>query len=83
MPTLQQDMWGDICRQLIEECGVYVYNNWFSKLTPVIDEQNRTIELKAQNSFVQQEVTTRYRNIIKEVSNILGIKFKGIDRYER
>ena len=64
MPALQQDMWGDICRQLIEKCGVHVYNNWFSKLTPVIDEQNRTIELKAQNSFVQQEVTTRYRNII-------------------
>ena len=83
IPTLQQDMWGDICRQLIETCGVHVYNNWFSKLTPVIDEQNRTIELKAPNSFVQQEVTTRYRNIIKEVSNILGIKFKGIDRYER
>ena len=83
MPTLQQDMWGDICRQLIEKCGVHVYNNWFSKLTPVIDEQNRTIELKAPNSFVQQEVTTRYGNIIKEVSNIRGIKFKGIDRYER
>jgi len=83
MPTFQQDMWGDICRQLIEKCGVHVYNNWFSKLTPVIDEQNSTIELKAPNSFVQQEVTTRYGNIIKEVSNILGIKFKGIDRYEK
>ena len=83
MPTLQQTIWGDICQKLIETCGIHVYNNWFSKLTPVIDEQNRTIELKAQNSFVQQEVTTRYRNIIKEVSNILGIKFKGIDRYER
>ena len=83
IPTLQQDTWGDICCQLIEKCGVHVYNNWFSKLTPVIDEQNRTIELKAPNSFVQQEVTTRYGNIIKEVSNIRGIKFKGIDRYER
>ena len=83
LPILQQDVWGDICRQLIEKCGVHVYNNWFSKLTPVIDEQNRTIELKAPNSFVQQEVTTRYGNIIKEVSNIRGIKFKGIDRYER
>ena len=83
MPTLQQDMWGDICRQLIEKCSVHVYNNWFSKLTPVIDEQNRTIELKAPNSFVQQEVTTRYGNIIKEVSNIWGIKFKGIDRHKK
>jgi hypothetical protein len=83
LPILQQDVWGDICRQLIEKCGVHVYNNWFSMLNPVIDEQNSTIELKAPNSFVQQEVTTRYGNIIKEVSNIWGIKFKGIDRYER
>ena len=50
---------------------------------PIIDKDAKTIELKASNSFVQQEVTTRYGNIIKEVSNILGIKFKGIDRYER
>jgi hypothetical protein len=40
MPTLQQGIWGDIIsRKLIEKCGVHVYNNWFSKLTPVIDEQ--------------------------------------------
>jgi hypothetical protein len=83
LQILQQDVWGDICRQLIEKCGVHVYNNWFSKLTPVIDELNSTIELKAPNSFIQQEVITRYGNIIKEASNIWGVKFKGIDRYER
>jgi hypothetical protein len=83
LPIFQQDAWGDICRQLIEMYGIHVYNNWFSKLMPIIDKDAKTIELKASNSFVQQEVTTRYGNIIKEVSNILGIKFKGIDRYER
>lgn len=82
-PILQQDVWEDICRQLIEMYGIHVYNNWFSRLSPIIDKDAKTIELKAPNSFVQQEVTTRYGNIIKEVSNIGGIKFKGIDRYER
>ena len=80
---MQQGIWGDMCRQLIEKSGVNVYNNWLSSLTPIIDKDAKTIELKAPNSFVQQEVTTRYGNIIKEVSNIWGIKFKGIDRYER
>ena len=83
LPILQQGIWGDMCRQLIEKSGVHVYNNWLSRLTPIIDKDAKTIELKAPNSFVQQEVTTRYGNIIKEVSNIWGIKFKGIDRYER
>jgi len=83
LPILQQDVWGDICRQLIEKCGVHVYNNWFSKVTPVIDEQNSTIELKAPNSFVQQEVTTRYGDTIKKIVNELGIKFKGIGKQER
>ena len=83
LPILQQGIWGDMCCQLIEKSGVHVYNNWLSRLTPIIDKDAKTIELKAPNSFVQQEVTTRYGNIIKEVSNIWGIKFKGIDRYER
>jgi len=53
IPTLQQGVWGDISRQLIEIYGIHIYNNWFSNLTPVINEQNKTIELKAPNSFVK------------------------------
>ena len=80
MPTLQQTIWGDICRQLIETCGVHVYNNWFSRLTPIIDECNRTIGLKAPNSFVQEEITKRYGDVIIELAKNLDLKFIGISR---
>lgn len=53
MPTLEQDIWVDICRQLIKTYGIHIYNNWFSKLTPVIDEQAKTVELKAPNAFIK------------------------------
>ncbi|WHA07719.1 hypothetical protein N3Z16_10790 (plasmid) [Candidatus Megaera polyxenophila] len=46
MPTLQQGIWGDISRKLREIYGIHIYNNWFSKLVPIIDEQAKTIEYK-------------------------------------
>ena len=61
----------------------HIYNNWFSKLIPIIDKDARTIELKAPNSFIQEEIIKRYGDTIKKVVNELGIKFKGIDRHER
>jgi hypothetical protein len=76
--TLQQGIWGDICRHLIETFGIHVYNNWFSKLTPVIDEQNRTIELKSPNSFVKQWIETNYGDTIQEISKNLRFDLKVI-----
>jgi len=80
MPTLQQDVWGDICRRLIKTYGIHIYNNWFSKLTPVIDESAKTIKLKAPNSFIQEEVTKRYGEVIIELAKNLDLKFIGISR---
>ena len=82
-PILQQDVWGDICQQLIQIYNIHVYNNWFSKLIPIIDKDTKTIELKAPNSFIQEEIIKRYGDTIKKIVNELGIKFKGIDRHER
>ena len=79
MPTLKQDIWGEVSKQLIETCGIHVYNNWFSKLIPTINNHTQIIELKAPNSFVQEEVTKRYRDIIKQVVSIFGLEFKGIN----
>ena len=78
MPTLQQGVWGDICQKLIETCGIHVYNNWFSRLNPIIDEQNRTIELKAPNLFVKQWVETNYWDTIQETSKKLGFDLKVV-----
>jgi hypothetical protein len=82
-PILQEDLWGDICQQLIQIYNIHVYNNWFSKIIPIIDKDAKTIELKAPNSFIQEEIIKRYGDTIKKVVNELGIKFKGIDRHER
>ena len=78
MPVLQQDVWGDICQKLIETCGIHVYNNWFSRLTPIIDEQNRTIELKAPNSFTQQWVESNYEDTLRKIIVNLEMKFTEI-----
>jgi len=78
MPTLQQGIWGDICQKLIETCGIHVYNNWFSKLTFVINEQNKTIELQAPNSFVKQWIETNYRDTIQETLKKLEFDLKVI-----
>jgi hypothetical protein len=75
---LPDGVWGDICSQLIETCGIHIYNNWFSKLTPVIDESAKTIILKAPNSFIQQWIDTNYGDIIQETSKKLGFNLKVI-----
>jgi hypothetical protein len=79
MPTLQQDIWSDICSQLIETCGIHAYNNWFSRLVPVIDEEAKTIELKAINSFVREEITKRYEEEIKKVVSSFNLQFQEIN----
>lgn len=79
MPTLQQDIWSDICSQLIETCGIHAYNNWFSRLAPVIDEDAKTIELKAINSFVREEITKRYEEEIKKVVSSFNLQFQEIN----
>ncbi|MCP5378724.1 MAG: hypothetical protein H6910_06380 [Rickettsiaceae bacterium] len=78
MPTLQQGVWGDISRQLIEIYGIHIYNNWFSRLTPIIDEQNRTIELKAPNSFTQQWIESNYEDTLRKIIVKFRMEFTGI-----
>jgi hypothetical protein len=76
IPTLQQGIWGDICCQLIKTYGIHIYNNWFSNLTHVIDEQNKTIELKAPNLFILQWIETNYREGIINIIKKLGLELK-------
>jgi len=73
---LPEGIWGDICQKLIVIYDEYVYKNWFSKLVPIIDEEAKTIELKAPNSFVKQWIETNYRDMIKEIAKSLGLELK-------
>jgi hypothetical protein len=76
--TLQQGIWGDICRQLIKTYGIHIYNNWFNKINPVIDEDARTVELKAPNSFVKDWIETNYREGIGNIVKKLGLELKEL-----
>jgi predicted DNA binding protein len=75
---LPDGIWGDICLKLIETSGIHVYNNWFSKLTPVIDEDAKTIELIVPNSFVKQWVKDNYGEVIINIIKDLGFELKEI-----
>lgn len=78
LPPLYQGVWGNICRQLIKTYGIHIYNNWFSKLTPVINEDAKTIELIAPNSFVKQWVESNYYDLIQKAIENQGREFRGI-----
>ncbi len=75
-PILQEDLWGDICQQLIQIYNIHVYNNWFSKIIPIIDKDAKTIELKAPNSFIQEEIIKRYGDTIKRLLMNLELSLK-------
>lgn len=75
---LPDGIWGDVCKKLVDIHGQCVYKNWFSKLTPIINKENKTVELKAPNSFIQQWVEDNYSDAIKALAKILEFNFKGI-----
>lgn len=75
---LPDGVWGNICQKLIGVYDEYAYKNWFSKLTPVVDTQNKTIELKAPNSFVKQWIETNYQSVIEKTTTTMGLSFKKI-----
>jgi hypothetical protein len=69
---LPDGIWGDVCKKLVDVYDEYTYKNWLSKLSPVIDEENKTIELKAPNSLVKQWVEDNYGRTIKQIVKDLG-----------
>ena len=75
---LPEGIWGDICQKLIVIYDEYAYRNWFSKLTPVIDEDAKTIELIVPNSFVKQWIKDNYGEVIINIIKDLGFEFKEI-----
>jgi chromosomal replication initiation ATPase DnaA len=63
---------------LIKTYGIHIYNNWFSKLIPVINEDAKTIVLKAPNLFIQQWVETNYGEGIRNIIKKLGLELKEL-----
>ena len=76
--SFPKGIWGDIVKKLIDEYGVHVYKNWFSKLTANVDEVASTIELKCPSQFVVNWISSNYEDSLRAVVAGFGMKFKGI-----
>lgn len=77
--NLPKGIWGEICKKLVAKYGVYVYRNWFSKLTAEFDEEVRTIEFKYPSQFVEDWISTNYEDSLRSVFAGFGMKFKEIN----
>jgi hypothetical protein len=75
---LPEGTWGNICQKLVSVYDQYTYKNWFSKLTPVIDEQNRTIELKTSSTFVKSWIESNYEDTLRKFIVEFRMEFAGI-----
>ena len=76
--SFPKGIWGDIVKKLIDEYGVHVYKNWFSKLTANVDEVASTIELNCPSQFVVDWISTNYEDTVRSVVAGFGMNFKGI-----
>jgi hypothetical protein len=72
--TLPEGIWGDVMQKLIAEYGVDTYKNWFSKLTAVVDDAARTVELRTKSSMVQDWISSKYEDIIAKI--VAGMNFE-------
>ena len=75
---LPQGVWGQVAKELVAEYGVDIYKHWFSKLTATVDENMKTIELKASSEFVRDWVAGRYESIISEMVTAIGFELKVV-----
>ena len=77
--SFPKGIWGDIVKKLIDEYGVHVYKNWFSKLTANVDEAVSTIELKVPSEFVKSWIEEKYMPFLIRTTQDLGIVISRIN----
>lgn len=76
--SFPKGIWGDIVKKLIDEYGVHVYKNWFSKLTANVDEVESTIELNCPSQFVADWVQDKYLELLSSTIGSFGFRLKKI-----
>jgi hypothetical protein len=75
---LPQGVWGQVSKELVAKYGIDVYKHWFSKLTATVDENMKTIELRASSEFVKDWIIDKYENTIVKIVDTIGFKLKGL-----
>jgi len=73
---LPQGVWGQVSKELISEYGIDIYRNWFKKLTATVDENMKTIELRASSEFVKDWIVDKYENTIAQIVNTMGFELR-------
>ena len=76
---LPKGIWGEISQKLIEEIGVDSYRNWLSKLTAKVDEEGKTIILKAPSEFAKDWITSHYQGIIERIIKAVGFELTNLE----
>ncbi len=76
--SFPKGIWGDIVKKLIDEYGVHVYRNWFSKLTANVDEVASTIELKCPSQFVADWIRDNYESTLQRIITRFGMQLQEI-----
>jgi hypothetical protein len=75
---LPQGLWGQVSKELISEYGIDIYRNWFKKLTATVDENMKTIELRASSEFVKDWIADKYENTMAQIVDTMGFKLKVV-----
>ena len=73
---LPNSLWGSIRCQLITIYGQAIDSHWFSKLDAKVDEDKRTIELKASNGFLKDWIERNYEQAIERIATSMGVRIK-------
>lgn len=73
---LPQGLWGQVSKELISEYGIDIYRNWFKKLTATVDENMKTIELKASSEFAKDWIIDKYENTMAQIVNTMGFELR-------
>jgi chromosomal replication initiation ATPase DnaA len=71
---LPEGVWGDVSKKLVVLYGVDIYKSWFSKLTAIVDETTKTIELKATSEFIKDWIVSNYGDVIAKI--VAGMNFE-------
>ena len=69
-------MWGQVSKELISEYGIDIYKSWFKKLTATVDENMKTIELRASSEFVKDWIVDKYENTMGQIVNTMGFELR-------
>lgn len=79
--NLLTGIWGKIRSMLVSyygEDGKAIDQNWFSKLEPEINDENRSITLHAPSDFIKDWVQSKYSTLIEKLCqgqnyNLIGV----------